>query len=252
MDNQWDIKGLLKTIVMSATYRQSSRVDPAAVERDPDNVLLARGPRFRLSAEMIRDQALAVGGLLSEKMYGPSVQPPRPNLGLKAAFGGSTDWQTSPGEDKYRRGLYTSWRRSIPYPSMAAFDAPSRNVCTIRRGRTNTPLQALVTLNDPVYVEAAQSLARQVIAHAPEDLAAQVDYGFRRSVGRPPSRQEKQRLEELYTQLHVRYDADKELAMQMATSFAGPAPEGVDLVDLACWTVISNVLLNLDEILTKR
>ena len=252
MENQWDLKGLLKTIVMSATYRQTSRVDEAMVERDPDNVLLARGPRFRLSAEMIRDQALAVGGLLSEKMYGPSVQPPRPNLGLKAAFGGSTDWQTSPGEDKYRRGIYTSWRRSIPYPSMAAFDAPSRNVCTIRRGRTNTPLQALVTLNDPVYVEAAQSLARQVMEHAPGNLVAQIEHGFRLAVGRPPSGQEKQRLEELYSQLHQRYAAEEELAMQMATSFAGPAPEGADLAALAGWTVIGNVLLNLDETLSKR
>jgi hypothetical protein len=252
MENQWNVKGLLKTIVMSATYRQSSRVKRDLVERDPDNRLLARGPRFRLSAEMIRDQALAVSGLLSDKMYGPSVQPPRPNLGLKAAFGGSTDWQTSPGEDRYRRGLYTSWRRSIPYPSMAAFDAPSRNVCTIRRGRTNTPLQALVTLNDPVYVEAAQELARQVIAHSAGDLADQVEFGFRRSVGRPPTKKEKQRLAELYAQLHTRYAADKELAMQMATSFAGPAPEGSDLVALASWTVISNVLLNLDETLSKR
>jgi hypothetical protein len=237
---------------MSATYRQSSRMDARAIERDPENVLLSRGPRFRLSAEMIRDQALAVSGLLSDKMYGPSVQPLRPNLGLKAAFGGSTDWKTSPGEDRFRRGIYTSWRRSMPYPSMATFDAPSRNVCTIRRGRTNTPLQALVTLNDPVYVEAAQELARQVIAHAAGDLADQVEYGFRRSVGRPPTKKEKQRLAELYAQLHERYAADKELAMQMATSFAGPAPEGADLVELASWTVISNVLLNLDETLSKR
>jgi hypothetical protein len=135
---------------------------------------------------------------------------------------------------------------------MAAFDAPSRNVCTIRRGRTNTPLQALVTLNDPVYVEAAQELARRVIAHSAGDLADQVEFGFRRSVGRPPTKKEKQRLVELYAQLHTRYAADKELAMQMATSFAGPAAEGSDLVALASWTVISNVLLNLDETLSKR
>jgi hypothetical protein len=252
MENDWDIKGLLRSIVISATYRQSSRIERGDIERDPNNILLSRGPRFRLSAEMIRDQALAVSGLLSDKMYGPSVQPPRPNLGLKAAFGGSTDWETSPGEDKFRRGLYTSWRRSIPYPSMAAFDAPSRNVCTIRRGRTNTPLQALVTLNDPVYVEAAQSLARQVLAQQGEDLSGQVEYGFRRCLGRPPSGREKQRLLELYDELHERYGADMELATEMATSFVGPAAEGSDIVALACWTVMSNVLLNLDEILSKR
>ena len=126
MENGWDIKHLLRDIVTSATYRQSSRVTRELAERDPHNRLLARGPRFRLSAEMIRDQSLAVSGLLSRKMYGPSVRPPRPNLGLRAAFGGSTDWKPSPGGDRYRRGLYTSWRRTTPYPSMATFDAPSR------------------------------------------------------------------------------------------------------------------------------
>jgi hypothetical protein len=155
MESGWDVKRLIRRIVTSATYRQSSRVSQEGLERDPANRLLARGPRFRLSAEMIRDQALSVGGLLSRRMLGPSVQPPRPVLGLRAAFGGSTDWNTSPGQDKFRRGLYTSWRRTTPYPSMTTFDAPSREFCTVRRIRTNTPLQALVTLNDPVYFEAA-------------------------------------------------------------------------------------------------
>ena len=187
MENGWDVKQLLKMMVMSATYRQSSAVDEAGLEADPSNRFLARGPRFRMSAEMIRDNALAVSGLLSSKMLGPSVQPPRPNLGLKAAFGGSTDWSTSPGEDKYRRGLYTSWRRSIPYPSMAAFDAPSRNVCTISRGRTNTPLQALVTLNDPVYVEAAQALARRIDQKGGESALDKAMYAFRSCLARHPS-----------------------------------------------------------------
>ncbi|MFP6603405.1 MAG: DUF1553 domain-containing protein, partial [Pirellulaceae bacterium] len=205
-----------------------------------------------LSAEMIRDQALAVSGLLSAKMYGPSVRPPRPNLGLKAAFGGSTDWATSPGEDKYRRGLYTSWRRSIPYPSMAVFDAPTRNVCTIRRVQTNTPLQALVTLNDPVYVEAAQRFARRVIRHSASDLSVQINFAFRLCLSRPPGPAETARLKLLHTQLHLRYDTDQGLATQMATSLAGPAPKDVSLPELATWTVICNVLLNLDEALTKR
>ena len=163
MQQGWSQKKILKTIVTSATYRQSSRVNPALIERDPYNTLLARGPRVRLSAEMVRDQALTAAGLLSHKMYGPSVQPPRPVLGLSAAFGGSTDWQTSAGSDRYRRGLYTEWRRSLPYPSMDAFDAPSREVCTLNRARTNTPLQALATLNNEVFVEAAQALARRVL-----------------------------------------------------------------------------------------
>src|SRR5213075_1248389 len=130
--------------------------------KDPDNILLARGPRFRASAEVVRDQALAVSGLLSSKMYGPPVRPPQPSLGLAAAFGSSLDWKTSEGEDRYRRALYIEWRRTNPYASLATFDAPNREVCALKRPRSNTPLQALVTLNDPVYVEAAQSLARRM------------------------------------------------------------------------------------------
>ena len=158
VESGWNVKQFLKLLVTSAAYRQSSKVTPELYERDPENRLLARGPRFRLSAEMVRDQALFVSGLLSTKMYGPSVKPPQPALGLSAAFGSTIDWKTSDGEDRFRRGLYTEWRRSNPYPSMITFDAPNREVCTIRRARTNTPLQALVTLNDPVYIESAQAL----------------------------------------------------------------------------------------------
>ena len=154
----WDTKELLKLIVTSATYRQSAKVSPELAHRDPYNKLLARGPRVRLTAEMVRDQALASSGLLSLKMYGPPVQPAQPSMGLAAAFGASTDWTTSEGEDRHRRAIYTRWRRNLPYPSMVAFDAPERNVCSARRMRTNTPLQALVTLNDPTFVECAQCL----------------------------------------------------------------------------------------------
>src|SRR5262249_2763612 len=163
MAQNWDAKKMLRLIVTSAAYRQSSKLTSEAFKMDPDNRLLSRGPRFRSSAEVVRDQALFVSGLLSHKMYGPPARPPRPKFGLSAAFGGGTDWATSPGEDKFRRGLYTEWRRSAPYPSMVTFDAPDRNVCTVKRPRTNTPLQALVTLNDPVYVEAAQALARRIV-----------------------------------------------------------------------------------------
>ena len=152
---KWDTKQLVKLIVTSATYRQSSQATAELALRDPHNRLLARGPRFRLSAELVRDQALAASGLLNHQLYGPPVRPPQPKLGLNSAFGGSTDWTTSSGADRYRRGLYTTLRRTSPYPSLITFDAPSGEFCTIRRIRTNTPLQALVTLNDPVYVEAA-------------------------------------------------------------------------------------------------
>ena len=183
MDHGWDTRHVLRLMVTSAAYRQSSRVTPELAARDPENRLLARGPRFRLSAEMIRDQALSVSGLLSPKMYGPPVKPPQPKLGLTAAFGSGTDWETSGGEDRYRRALYTTWRRSNPYPSMATFDAPNREFCLVRRERSNTPLQALVTLNDPVYLEAAQALARKMAAGGvtPQDKAR---FGFRLCLSR--------------------------------------------------------------------
>jgi mono/diheme cytochrome c family protein len=248
---KWDMKALVKLLVTSAAYRQSSRVTPELRERDPDNRLLARGPRFRLSAEMVRDQALAVSGLLSRKMYGPSVKPPRPASGLSAAFGGGLDWQTSGGEDKYRRALYTEWRRTSPYPSMATFDAPNREVCTIRRVRTNTPLQALVTLNDPVYVEAAQALARRM-AQAGTTSADKARFGFRLCVARSPRDAELERLVKMYDDAHAEYAKDKEKATQLATNPLGPAPQGADVADLAAWTTVANVLLNLDETLMKR
>jgi hypothetical protein len=251
MEQGWDMKMFLRLLVTSSVYRQNSHVTDELAAMDPDNRLLARGPRVRLTAEMIRDQALAVSGLLSTKMYGPPVRPPQPNLGLKAAFGGGTDWKTSGGEDKFRRGLYTSWRRSSPYPSMATFGAPNREVCTVRRGRTNTPLQALVTLNDPVYVEAAQALARRMAAHE-GDLGAKLEHGFRLTLSRKPKDAELVRLIKLYEQTQPRYAADEKLAQQMATNPIGPIPSGTNVVDLATLTVVGNVLLNLDETLMKR
>ena len=200
---------------------------------------------------MVRDQALAVSGLLSSKMYGPPVKPPQPELGLKAAFGSATDWKTSAGEDKFRRGIYTTWRRSSPYPSMAAFDAPYREVCTSRRGRSNTPLQALVTLNDPVYIEAAQALARR-ITEAGETAAERVRFAIRTSLSREPSAEELDRLTKLHTSAAERFSQLPEQATMMAEQPLGKIPEGGDPIDLAAWTVVANVVLNLDEMFLKR
>ncbi|MFT5411809.1 MAG: hypothetical protein ACI9NC_004545, partial [Verrucomicrobiales bacterium] len=213
-----------------------------------------RGPRFRLSAEMVRDQALSVSGLLSSKMFGAPVRPPQPSLGIKAAFGGGIDWKTSDGEDKFRRGLYTNWRRSNPYPSMATFDAPSREVCTVRRDRTNTPLQALVTLNDPVYVEAAQSLARRMHAAATEGNSEQagIEHGFQLCLARPGKPAEISRLVALFKLAHAEYKNDPVMAKAMATEPIGAAAEGVDHAELAALAIVGNVLLNLDEFLMKR
>jgi hypothetical protein len=249
---KWDTKAFIKQLVMTAAYRQSASVSPEAYERDPENQWLARGPRFRLTAETIRDQALAASGLLSDKTFGPPVNPPQPSIGLSAAFGGGIDWNTSSGEDKFRRALYTTWRRSNPYPSMATFDAPNREVCTLRRSRSNTPLQALVTLNDPVYMEAAQGLARRMVLAAgekPEDCAA---FGFRLCLARPPKPAELKRLIELFELSRQDLSTRPDDAMKLATDPLGPLPPGVNAIDLAAWTTVANVLLNLDETLMPR
>jgi mono/diheme cytochrome c family protein len=251
MDSGWDMKQLLRTLLLSATYRQDSRVSRDLAQRDPDNRLLARGPRFRLPAETIRDQALAVAGLLSSKMYGPPVKPPQPALGLAAAFGSSTDWQTSSGEDRYRRGMYTTWRRSNPYPSMATFDAPNREVCALRRTRTNTPLQALVTLNDPVYIEAAQALARKVLAQ-PGELDERLEAALTAALVRPIDAEEVAVLRRLFEKASEALREQPEQALALATEPIGPAPDGSDLVELAAWTVVANAILNLDEFLMRR
>jgi mono/diheme cytochrome c family protein len=251
MDSGWDTRALIRTMVTSATYRQSSQITGDAAKADPDNRWLARGPRVRLSAEMVRDQALAASGLLSNKMYGPPVRPPQPDLGLKAAFGGSTDWKTSAGENRYRRALYTTWRRSNPYPSMATFDAPNREVCTVRRNSTNTPLQSLVTLNDPVFVEAAQALARRAIEHS-GGIQDQVAYAFRRCLSRSPNATELESLVTLYEDSHARLTKKSKAAVKLATVPLGKLPPKIDATDAAAMTMVANVLLNLDEMFLKR
>jgi mono/diheme cytochrome c family protein len=249
---KWDLKKFVKLIVTSAVYRQSSLVTPELIARDPSNRLLARGPRFRLSAEAVRDQALAASGLLSRKMGGPSVYPPQPKSGLSAAFSNSTDWEPSKGEDRWRRGLYTFWRRSVPYPSMATFDAPDSFVCTVKRIPTNTPLQALVTMNDPVYVECCQALARKIVAEGGASVKDRATYGFRRCLARPPREAELSAIVALYEKSRAKYAADAKKAAAMATDPLGPAPQGADVADLAAWTVVGNVLINLDEMFLKR
>ncbi|GIW91425.1 MAG: hypothetical protein KatS3mg109_1857 [Pirellulaceae bacterium] len=251
VESGWDVKRFLRLLVTSATYRQSSRVSPELLERDPENRLLARGPRFRLTAEQIRDQALAVSGLLSRKMYGEPVRPFQPKLGVNAAFGSGIDWQPSSGEDRYRRGIYTMWRRSNPYPSMVTFDAPNREVCTLRRDRTNTPLQALVTLNDPVYVEAAQALARRLLREA-SSTEERVVRGFRICLGRRPSAEEQQRLVALYQSACEQLAQKPQQAVQLAGTPGNETAPPPDPVEAAAWTVVANVMLNLDEFLMKR
>ena len=200
---------------------------------------------------MVRDVALAVGGQLSLKIGGPSVVPPQPDGLWQAAFNGERTWQTSAGEDRYRRGIYTFWRRTVPYPSMAAFDAPSRETCTIRRIPSNTPLQSFVTLNDPVYVEAAQALARRIIKEGGAGAEARAKFGIELCQGRPATAEQVKAVIDLCKADMERYRADKPAAEQLATNPLGPLPAGVEPDEAAAWTVVSNVLLNLDSVLTK-
>jgi uncharacterized protein DUF1553/uncharacterized protein DUF1549/cytochrome c len=252
MEHGWDTKWLVRLIVTSATYRESSRITPEGLAKDPGNKLFARAPRFRLEAEMVRDQALALSGLLSGKMKGQSVFPPQPDGLWRAAFNGrDRAWTTSAGDDRYRRGLYTFWRRTIPYPSMTTFDAPSREICSVRRIRTNTPLQAFVTLNDPVYVEAAQALARRIVHEGGASPEERCRYALRLCLATPPQQVQVDELISLLLAERKHYREDAKAAHALATEPLGKVPAGLDEPELAAWTVVANVLLNLDGVLTK-
>jgi hypothetical protein len=250
-DSGWNIKQYLKMIVMSATYQQSSRVTPEVLAKDPRNFLLARAPRHRLAAEFLRDQALDLSGLLSPKIGGPSVYPPQPDNLWRAAFNGQRAYPTSTGEDRYRRGIYTIWRRTIPHPSMSTFDAPSRETCTFRRLPTNTPLQAYVTLNDPIYVEAAQSLGRRLAKLDATTLPKRIEYGLKLVLCRQPTKREITSLCELYESEIAHYSTNKDEAVKLSTNPLGPLPAGLSPAEAAAWTTVANVLLNLDGVLMK-
>ena len=247
-EHQWSMKALLKQIVLSATYQQASDVTPDLWAQDPQNRLLARGPRVRLAAEQIRDQALAVSGLLNPTLHGPSVMPPQPEGLWQNPYSGAR-WNTNTNQDRYRRGLYTYWRRTVPYPSMATFDSPSREFCVSRRVRTNTPLQALVTLNDPAFVEAAQALARRMIDETPPgDDTLPIDTwltkGYTLALAQPPDAQTLEALRTLYEEAVHHYTTAPDDATAM--SGAAPAPEPAAL------TVVANAILNLDGFVMKE
>lgn len=250
----WDMKALQKLILMSATYRQSSRATELALQRDPENRLLSRGPRFRLSAELIRDQALAVSGLLVDKVGGASVRPYMP-AGVwdeTSKYGDLRGYQHDTGESLYRRTMYTIWKRTAAPPTLLLFDATNREVCTIKRSRTNTPLQALALLNEVTYLEAARSLAFRLMKEGGASPNERLSYGFRLTTAREPSTDELQILLEGYHADHAAFAVSPETARQLLTVGELPVPAEVDRVELAAWTVTANVLLNLDEFITRE
>ena len=247
MNRGWSTKAMLRLIVTSNTYRQSSVETAAMKERDPEDRLLERGPRFRMTAEMIRDSALEASGLLSTKVGGPSVYPDQPD-GIWNTPYNDQQWMPSQAADRFRRGLYTFWKRTSPYPSFLTFDATSRESCTVRRLRTDTPLQSLTLLNDTVYVTAARALAGRMEAQAGRTDTAKIEYGFRAVMARKPSQPEMQRLTQLFKQQEAKFGDDPSDAAKL---LGDTKPSIKDAVP-AAYTVVAQVLLNLDEAITKE
>jgi hypothetical protein len=238
-------------MVMSAAYRQSSAVRKELENTDPNNILIARQSRLRLPAESIRDEALAASGLLNTAIGGKSVRPPQPAGVAELTYADSSKWQESSGPDRYRRGLYIHFQRTSPYPMLMNFDEPDSNTTCTRRSRSNTPLQALNLLNDPVFFEAAQALATRVLEEkpgGPEQQEQRIDYAFELCVSRKPSASETRRIMEYYAQQKQLLEKDPKASESMQPF----RPQGVDALDAAAWVGVSRVLLNLDEFITRE
>lgn len=246
--NGWDMKRIQRLIVTSATYRQSSGVTPDLLARDPYNRLYARGARFRLDAETVHDAALAIGGLLNEKLYGPPVFPYQPD-GIWNIPYSDDKWIESSGEERYRRAIYTFIRRSAPYPSLVTYDAPSREFCTVRRVRTNTPLQALTSLNDPFFFEAARGMAKRVLTEGGNSVTDRINYAFLLTVARRPTPSESKRVLAFFNKQVREYSTDVDSAWQALALKPGSVPNPAEL---AAWTLVSNALLNTDEAITRE
>ncbi|MDQ3009999.1 MAG: DUF1549 and DUF1553 domain-containing protein, partial [Acidobacteriota bacterium] len=252
MASGWSIKHVHRLIVNSATYRQSSQVTPKFQEADPANRWLARAPRLRVEAETVRDIALSASGLLSAKIGGPPVYPPIPEGVLSLGQGAQMPWPTSTGEDRYRRAMYTFWKRTVPYPSMLIFDQPNGDSSCTRRIKSNTPLQALTTLNDRVFMEIAQGLALRVFKEGGADDTEKMAYAFRLCAGRKPDEFELKRLLALLADQQAYFEGRTAAAVYVSSSDLNKLPEDVDLHKLAPWTIVARVLLNLDETITKE
>lgn len=253
----WNVKRVLRLMVTSATYQQSSRATPEQLTADPDNQYLARGARLRLAAEFIRDNALAISGLLDweRPVGGPSVKPYQPGDLWRELSSGDQEAKSyvqDHGPDLYRRGLYTFWKRSILYPSFAVFDAPKREVCTIRRPVTNTPLQAFVTLNDKTFMEAARVFAQRVLQHGGTSPEARVDYAMRVALARPAIPAERRAMVSLYADALREYRSHPDAALKLVSVGESARPSDLDVSEHAAWTCVCNAILNLDETLTKE
>ena len=256
IDSGWNVKQFQRLIVTSATYRQASRVSAEMYERDPENLLLARGSRYRLPAEIIRDNALAISGLLVPKIGGPSVLPYQPEkLWDEVAFGiksySAQVYVQDHGEKLYRRGMYTFWKRSCPPPALSTLDAPEREVCMVRRERTNTPLQALVLLNDPTFFEASRVFAQRIMTEGGDDDRQRIRYAFRRATARFPTAAEQKLLSQVLESQQVLFAGDPEAAKKTVSVGESSRDESLDVSQLAAWTIVARIILNLDETISK-
>jgi hypothetical protein len=251
-ESGWDIKHMVKLMVLARTYRQSSSTTEPLRQRDPYNTLLARQARFRLDAEMVRDNALAISGLLSRRIGGPSVKPYQP-AGYWAMLNfPKREWHSDHGESLYRRSLYTYWCRTFPHPSFLAFDAPSREECTVERPRSNTPLQALVLLNDPCYVEAAQVFAERILRAGGKSTQERIHFAYRQALCRQARPEELRVLESLYQKHLEQYQADPSAAEALLRTGDHPKPMDIDSAELASWASVARTLLNLHETVTRN
>jgi hypothetical protein len=251
MESGWDVKHLVRLMVTSGTYRQSSLAPKALVERDPFNRELARQSRFRLDAEIVRDNALASSGLLVRKVGGPGVKPYQPagyweNLNFPAR-----EWAADTGENQWRRGLYTWWQRSYLQPSMLAFDAPSREECTAERTRSNIPQQALALLNDPTYVEAARVFAARIVKEGGAETEQRIAWAYRQALGRAPRADELKVTMALFGKHLALFANDAGAAEQLVKAGIAPVAKDVNLSELAAWTSVARVILNLHETITR-
>jgi hypothetical protein len=260
MENNWSLKHIHSLIANSATYRQSSSVTPELFARDPANRLLARGPRYRVDAEVVRDVALAASGLLSLKIGGPSVHPPAPEFLFQppASYGPKT-WNVDTGLDRYRRGLYTFRFRSVPYPALQNFDAPNGDFACARRTRSNTPLQALTTLNEPLFLESARALATRIVADGGANDADRIAYAVRRCLSREPKTDEAVVLQDFVLKQKQRFAGNGADSWSLLTDdekskdkLAADLPAQTTPAELAAWTALARVVLNLDETITKE
>jgi hypothetical protein len=251
MDRGWSFKEMHRLISDSATYRQASRLSPALLERDPNNRLLARGARFRVEGEIVRDIALSASGLLNPTIGGPSVYPPIPASVGDQVYGGFS-WPESKGGDRYRRGMYTFWKRALPFPTLLVFDVPPAETSCTRRLRSNTPLQALVTLNERTYVEAAQAMGLRVLREGGDDLRSRMSYAFRLCAARAPSEKELKALSAFWEEQHRYFEDRTSDALAVALADPKSVPPGVNIHKVAAWAMVSRALLNLDETITKE